>query len=61
MDLFATQDNQLLDRFVSWRLDPSAIAVDAFVFQLEGENPYCPPPPLSLASLGFSERYFGNK
>ena len=39
VDLFATQDNRLLDRFVSWRPDPSAIAVDAFMFPLKGENP----------------------
>ena len=49
VDLFATQDNRLLDRFISCRLDPSAIAVDAFMFplKLKGENPYCftPSPP----------------
>ena len=31
VDLFATRDNRLLDRFISWRPDPSAIAVDAFM------------------------------
>ena len=44
VDLFATRDNRLLDRFVSWRPDPSAVAVDAFLFPLKGENPYCFPP-----------------
>ena len=44
VDLFATRDNALLDRFVSWRPDPSAIAVDAFMFPMKGENPYCFPP-----------------
>ena len=44
VDLFATRDNALLDRFVSWQPDPSAIAVDAFMFPMKGENPYCFPP-----------------
>ena len=44
VDLFATQDNQLLDRYVSWRPNPSAVAVDAFLFPLKGENSYCFPP-----------------
>ena len=44
VDLFATWDNALLNRFVSWRPDPSAIAVDAFMFPMKGENPYCFPP-----------------
>ena len=62
VDLFATRDNRLLDRFVSWRLDPLTIAADAFMFLLKGENPYCPLPlPPSLAFIGFSERYFGNR
>ena len=42
--LFATRDNRLLDRYVSWQPDPSAVAVDAFMLPLEGENPYCFPP-----------------
>ena len=44
VDLFATRDNRLLDRYVSWRPDLSAVAVDAFLFPLKGENPYCFPP-----------------
>ena len=40
VDLFATRDNRLLPRFVSWKPDPEAVAVDAFHFQLKGENPY---------------------
>ena len=44
LDLFATWYNQLLDRYVSWRPDPSAVAVDAFMFPLKGKNPYCFPP-----------------
>ena len=44
VDLFATQDNRLLNRYVSWRPDPSAVAVDAFMFPLKGKNPYCFPP-----------------
>ena len=43
MDLFATQPNRLLDRYVSWRPDPSAVAVDAFMLPLKGKNPYCFP------------------
>ena len=26
---------------MSWWPDPSAIAVDAFMFPMKGENPYC--------------------
>ena len=44
MDLFATQDNWLLDCFISWRPDLSAIIVNAFMFLLKGKNPYCSPP-----------------
>ena len=51
VDLFATQDNQLLDRYVSWRPDPSAVAVDAFLFPLKGENPNCFPPVSSIPRL----------
>ena len=42
--LFATQDNNLLDHFVPWSPDPSAIAIDAFMFLLKGENSYHFPP-----------------
>ena len=59
MDLFAPQDNRLLDQFASWRLDLSAITVDAFMFPLKGENPYSFPP--SLAFLSCSERCFTSK
>ena len=41
--LFATRDNRLLNRYVSWWPDPLAVAVDAFMFPLKGENPYCFP------------------
>ena len=44
VNLFATRDNRLLDRYVSWRPDLSAVAIDAFLFPLKGENPYCFPP-----------------
>ena len=44
VDHFATRDNNLLDRFVSWRPDPSALAVDAFMIPQKGKNPYCFPP-----------------
>ena len=44
VDLSATWGNNLLDRFVSWRPDLSAIVVDAFMFPLKGENPYCGKP-----------------
>ena len=50
-DLFATQDNGLLDRFVSWRPNPSAIALDAFMFPLKGKNPYCFPPITCISQL----------
>ena len=51
VDLFATRDNRLLDRFVSWRPDPSVIAVDGFMFSLKGENPYCFPPVSCISRL----------
>ena len=54
VDLFVTRDDNLLDRFVSYRPDPSAIAVDAFMFLMKGENPTASLP--SLVSLGYSER-----
>ena len=41
VDLFATRLNTQLARFVSWRPDPEAAAVDAFQFPLKGENPWC--------------------
>ena len=36
VDFFATRDNRLLNRYVSWRHDPSTIAVNAFIFPLKG-------------------------
>ena len=51
VDLFATRDNRLLDRFVSWWPDPSAIAVDAFMFPLKGKNPHCFPPVSCISRL----------
>ena len=41
VELFATQDSRLLDRYVSWRPDPLAVAFGAFMLPLKGENPYC--------------------
>ena len=38
VDLFTTQDNRLLDRYVLWRPDPLAVAVDAFMLLLKGES-----------------------
>ena len=43
VDLFSTRDNRLLNRYVSWQPDPSAVAVDAFMLPLKGKNPYCFP------------------
>ena len=51
MKFFATQDDRLLDRFISWRPDPSVIAVDAFMFSLKGENRYCFPPVSCISRL----------
>jgi hypothetical protein len=51
VDLFASRHNHLLPRYVSWKPDPEAIAVDAFMFQLRGENPYCFPPPACIPRL----------
>ena len=43
VDLFATQDSALLDCLMSWWPDPSAIAINAFIFLMKCENPYCFP------------------
>ena len=43
VDLFATQDSRLLDRYVSWRPDLLAVIIDAFMLPLKGENLYCFP------------------
>ena len=51
MDLFATRDNRLLNRYVTWQPDPSAVTVDAFMFPLKGENPYCFPPVACIPRL----------
>ena len=51
VDLFATRDNRLLPRYVLWHPDPSAVAVDAFLFPLKGENPYCFPPVTCIPRL----------
>ena len=51
VDLFATRNNWLLDRYVSWRPDPSAVAVYAFMFPLKGKNPYCFPPVACIPQL----------
>ena len=51
VDLFATRDNRLLPRFVSWRPDPESVATDAFMFPLKGENPYCFPPVACIPRL----------
>ena len=51
VDLFATRDNRLLDCYVSWRPDPWAVAVDAFLFPLKGKNPYCIQPVSCIPQL----------
>ena len=51
VDLFATRLNTQLARFVSWRPDPEAAAVDAFQFPLAGENPWCFPPETLIPRL----------
>jgi len=43
VDLFANYNNRLLDRFMSWQPDLSAIAVGASMLPLKGENLYCFP------------------
>ena len=40
VNLFPMWDSRLLDCFVAWKSDPSAIVVDAFPFPLKGENRY---------------------
>ena len=51
VDLLATCLNTQLARFVSWRPDPEAEAVDAFQFPLSGENPWCFPPEALIPRL----------
>ena len=51
VDMFATRDNALLPRFVSWRPDPDSVATDAFMFPMKNENPYCFPPVACIPRL----------
>ena len=51
VDLFATRDNSLLPRFVSWRPDPESVATDAFMLPMKNENPYCFPPVACIPRL----------
>ena len=44
VDHFVTWDNRLLNIFVRWRRDASAVAVDTFMLPLKGENPKSVPP-----------------
>ena len=44
----------LLNRYVSWQPDASAVAVYAFMLPLKGENPYCFPQSLAFPNC------FGN-
>ena len=51
VDLFATRLNRQVGRFFSRRPDPEATAVDAFLFTLIGENPWCFPPEALIPRL----------
>ena len=44
MDLFASRHNAQVQRFVSWKPDPFAVATDAFLLQWGKENQYAFPP-----------------
>ena len=44
IDMFASRLNKHLDRYVSWRPDPDAEAIDAFSVNWNGKYIYCFPP-----------------
>ena len=44
LDLFANRHNSQLDRYISWRPDPFALAVDAFQLDWKGQEAYLFPP-----------------
>ena len=44
IDLFASRTNKQLDRYISWRPDPFAVAVDAFSVNWTNMNAYIFPP-----------------
>ena len=46
MYLFASRHNAQVQRFVSWKPDPFAVATDALLLQWGKENQYVFPPPL---------------
>lgn len=44
IDLFASRTNRQLEKFVSWKADPDAVAVDAFLMNWDREMCYIFPP-----------------
>ena len=44
IDLFASRHNAQLERYVSWKQDPYALAVDAFLLEWRNQNAYLFPP-----------------
>ena len=44
IDMFATRVNAKLDRYVAWKPDPGAWAIDAFVCEWNMAGMYCFPP-----------------
>ena len=44
IDLFATRVNTKVSRFIAWRPDPEALAIDTFSQQFQDENFYAFPP-----------------
>ena len=44
VNLFASRDNNQLDRYVAWQPDPGAWQIDACSLDLNEFSPYCFPP-----------------
>jgi hypothetical protein len=44
VDMFATRANKQRDRFISWKPDPDALGIDAFMIKWRFDHVYCFPP-----------------
>ena len=51
IDLFGSRINKQLRRFVAWKPEPQAVALDGLQFPLKGENPWCFPPEALIGRL----------
>ena len=51
IDLFATRLNHKVNKYISWKPDPFAMAVDAFTVNWNGYTPYIFPPFSLIAKI----------